>query len=130
MAAMESDDNGALSEQILQAYQPAVFVGKHERRHDVAGFRRILAGIMLFKTGDEPVDNRRGGWMKLARGVGEDIKPLGHRAIQRAGLLKSLPEILDQNFRRHFAGFLAATSSVPFISDWLVQTPQISALFR
>src|SRR6186997_927907 len=107
---MESDYSGALSEQILQAHQPPVLVGEHERRHDVTRLRRILAGVMLFETGHEPVDNRGSGWMKPSRGIGEDVKTLRHRAIQRTGLLESLPEILDQNFRRHFEGFLRATN--------------------
>src|SRR5581483_5635827 len=80
VTAMKSDHDGALSEQIFQAHEPAVLVGKHERRHWVTWLRRILAGIVLFETPHEPIDNRRGGRMELARGVGEDVKALRHRA--------------------------------------------------
>ena len=38
----------------------------------------FLAGIVLFQTRHEPVDDCRIGRMQLARGIGEDVKALRH----------------------------------------------------
>ena len=51
VAAMERDDDGSMRQQIFQTDQPAGFVGKHERRHQIAGLGRLLAGVMLLRSG-------------------------------------------------------------------------------
>jgi hypothetical protein len=92
MTAEKHHRDRTVRQQRRQADQPAGLVRQHERRHRLAGTRRVPAATVFVDTLGQPIDRLALGRKDLAPRCGISLKLLTERAFHVAAALEGLPE--------------------------------------